>query len=241
VIIRAVVLFCPNQTTASSWKAIMPKTASSNPGPTSVKELRRAIDVVEKHETRAAQYRVATFLVDHFWGKPENAVDGVGVAEALGVLLASWNMAFYRFSPFDYKCLEECLAKNETLIGDFRERDILSYDPADDDDRIRAIFDDFLRALACCRGKVKGKTSPIAAAKALHMLAPKFFPLWDKKIAKAYRCNYATEPAKKYLRFMRKTKEIAENLAGDVEVGAKTLLKMIDEYNYTKYAKPDWE
>ena len=57
------------------------------------------------------------------------------------------------------------------------------------------------------------------------------------EIAKAYRCNYAKEPADKYLCFMAMTKEIADNLADEVPVGPETLLKLIDEYNYSRHTQ----
>jgi hypothetical protein len=81
--------------------------------------------------------------------------------------------------------------------------------------------------------------------KALHLLAPKFFPLRDKEIAKKYDCNYAKDPLNKYLCFLGKIKHIAEQLDNDDEVKAlvkdtkKTLLKLIDEYNYVTYTLPE--
>lgn len=45
----------------------------------------------EKQEKRDAMYKVATFLVSHFWGNPSDMADG------LGVLLLTWNQAFYRY------------------------------------------------------------------------------------------------------------------------------------------------
>jgi hypothetical protein len=74
-------------------------------------------------------------------------------------------------------------------------------------------------------------------AKALHLLAPGFFPLWDEKIAKAYDCYHDNDPAGKYMAFFLKTKVIVEALAPQVNAGEKTLLKLIDEYNYARYTK----
>lgn len=42
-----------------------------------------------------------------------------------------------------------------------------------------------------------------------------------------------------YLRFFRMTKDIAEELAPSVSVSGKTLLKLIDEYNYSLHTK-EW-
>ena len=57
----------------------------------------------EEYEKRDAMYKVATFLVSHFWGKPAEMADG------LGVLLLTWNQAFYRYGIFDFDRLEECI------------------------------------------------------------------------------------------------------------------------------------
>ncbi|MBT0160900.1 hypothetical protein G4O51_13050 [Candidatus Bathyarchaeota archaeon A05DMB-2] len=103
--------------------------------------------------------------------------------------------------------------------------------------------------------------APVAVSKALHLLAPKFFPLWDNDISKAYGCYwyYSEASADKYLEFMGKMRTLAENVlqsfmnmeGGSRETAMKTicercsrnvpftksLLKIIDEYNYSRYSK----
>lgn len=77
--------------------------------------------------------------------------------------------------------------------------------------------------------------SPVAAAKALHLLGSKFFPIWDYKIAQAYECSYQENPAKKYVSFCNKIKEFANKVKNYISRADKTLIKLIDEYNFTKY------
>jgi hypothetical protein len=180
----------------------------------------------KKHEARDSMYRVATFLIDHFWGKPHE------MSDALGVLLLTWNQAFYRYGSFDFEALEKCLANNWKTIEEFRNHDILDYSPADDWN-IESLYSRLLDALQICEKKSKGRKSPVAAVKALHLLAPAFFPLWDDKIAVAYGYRYD------YLPFMRKMKELAVilNPEVDVKTEGRSLLKMIDEYNYARYTK----
>jgi len=87
---------------------------------------------------------------------------------------------------------------------------------------------------------MKGRKSPVAVAKALHPLAPNFFPLWDDQIAKAYGCYYNNNPAEKYIRFMKLIKEFAEKVGDYINPSNyqnKTFLKLIDEFNYSKYTK----
>jgi len=179
-------------------------------------------------------YKVATFLVEHFWGNPSEMADG------LGVLLLTWNQAHFRYGSFDFDELEQCIASNLDLLAGYRKRNILNYSPADDQ-AITALFQQFLLALRIREGGRTGAKSPVA--KTLHLLAPDFFPLWDDKIARAYECNYSnsSQPAKKYLVFMGKMEQIAQALQESVDTKetGKALLKLIDEYNYAKYTK-DW-
>jgi hypothetical protein len=184
----------------------------------------------QRREKRDSMYRTATFLVAHFWGKPAE------MADSLGVLLLTWNQAFYRYGIFDFNRLEECISKNLPLLDKYRKSSILNYTLADNE-AIEHLFEQFLRALRIRAGRKKDAKSPVAVAKALHLLAPDFFPLWDKKIARAYGCAYSSNPAKKYIAFLLTSKDMVERLQAttDANTTGKTLLKLIDEYNYAKY------
>ena len=196
-------------------------------------------------------YKVSTYLIRDCWGRPKDITDG------LGVLLLTWNQAFYRYASFDFNDLEQCLTKNMPIIEQYRNRDISSYSNVDND-AITKLFGEMLHALKTEKGK-----SPVAVAKALHLLAPNFFPLWDIEIARAYRClwSHSSEAASKYLRFMEKSQiQIKEILKSYIDLKpqerqnaltaickdcssnlpfVKSILKIIDEYNYSKYTK-EW-
>lgn len=189
-------------------------------------ELRAGYLAFQRHEGRDAMYKTATFLVKTFWGKPRE------MSDSLGVLLLTWNQAFYRYGLFDFDALEVCIARNQKVLDSYRQRDILSYSPADDQG-VTALYLQFLEALQIAYGSCTGRQSPVAVAKALHLLAPEYFPLWDDKIAVAYRRRY------NYVPFMRDMKQLAEMLAPEVDTRSlgKTLLKLIDEYNYAKFTK----
>ncbi len=193
-------------------------------------EFLRGCEEFEKHEKRDVMYKVATFLVTHFWGKPSDMADG------LGVLLLTWNQAFYRYGIFDFDKLEKCIADNLPKIENFRNRDISSLSSSDEGD-IKHLFNNFLEALQIDSGKMRGRKSPVAVAKTLHLLAPTFFPLWDDKIARAYGCYYNENPAEKYISFCEITKTIADKVRNYINRPDKTLTKLIDEYNYSKYTQ----
>jgi hypothetical protein len=189
----------------------------------------RGCEAFARHEPRDAMYRVATFLVAHFWGRPAE------MADSLGVLLLTWNQSHYRFGSFDFSNLEDCIRENFSTLEGYRAKSILQYTP-DDDPIIRGLFGEFLVALVIADGKSKGKRSPVAVAKALHLLAPEFFALWDKKIALASGCDYSVMASDRYISFMTLSQAIVRNLHSQIAAPiGKTLLKLIDEYSYSKY------
>ena len=193
-------------------------------------EFCRGIDTFQKHETRDAMYKVATFLISHFWGKASDTADG------LGVLLLTWNQAFYRYGSFDFDKLEKCIADNFDSIENFRNRNISSLSNSDEDE-IKLLFKRFLDALRVDSGENRIRRSPVAVAKAFHLLAPGFFPLWDYKIAQAYGCSYHGNPAEAYVSFCRITRSIADQLKEYVVRTDKEVPKLIDEYDYSKYTR----
>jgi hypothetical protein len=175
-------------------------------------------------------YKIATFLVQHFWGRPAE------MADSLGVLLLTWNQAFYRYGPFDYGQLQRAIESNIDALTSFRNRDIRSY-TSRDDKSVARLFEIFLKALQISRGSQKGNRSPVAVAKALHLLAPRYFPLWDDKIARAYHCYYHDDAAKKYLEFIQITNSFAEKLSSHLPQHPRPFTKLFDEFNYARFTK----
>jgi hypothetical protein len=155
------------------------------------------------------------------------------MADGLEVLLRTWNQAIYRYGSFDFDKLESCIGTNIGLLTRFRAKNILDA-IAEDEQQIKELFEQFLTALA----RADGNKSPVAAAKALHLLAPDFFPLWDKQIALAYGLDYSRQPIEKFVAFCKASQSIARQLRPLIQLPSrKTLLKLIDEYNYAKYTK----
>lgn len=198
----------------------------------SAADFKKGHRIYEQRVSRDAMYKTASFLVDHFWGRPAE------IADSLGVLLLTWNQAFYRYGRFDFNRLERCIRDNQNLLNLYRPRNIFTFG-TEDEKPIVALFNEFLAALRIVEGKKAGAQSPVGVAKALHLLAPAFFPLWDDKIARAYACHYTSKPATKYIEFMAKNKHFAETLRHHAidGTGHRSLLKLIDEYNYAKYTQ----
>ena len=190
----------------------------------------RGCEAFRSHEKRGAMYKVATFLLKYYWGRPADMADG------LGVLLLTWNQALYRYGGFDFAALENILREKLSQIEEYRGREITSF-TASDEPTIAELFTRLLDALKIADGKSKGKKDPVAVAKAMHLLAPRFFPLWDDKIAKAYNCRYLAKLAKAYIALMRITRDIVAPLPAILMNGECSVLKIIDEYNYAKFTK----
>src|SRR5262249_24538707 len=118
-------------------------------------------------------YHVATELV----ALALNGATSVTVAEALAVLLQTWNRPYYQYRKFDnahFARIDKLLSKHQEILATFRNQTI-----DDLDNRDRATIADLFQQFE----KVLG---PVGAAKTLHLLAPRLFPLWDRAIAEAY-------------------------------------------------------
>lgn len=196
----------------------------------SPEELALGSRLFEEREGRNSMYRVATFLLKEWWGQYGHMTD------ALTVLLLTWNGAFYRYGMFDQDTLEACLKAHWPTIDGFRPRSIASMSAADEAP-LRVLFLALREALRIAHGKHAGAHSSVAVAKTLHLLAPHFLPIWDQRIAHAYDCRYARDPAAAYQRFCWIIRDIAATLAPIAPDSDKTLLKRIDEFNYAKYSK----
>jgi hypothetical protein len=151
----------------------------------------------------------------------------LNVAEALAVLLQTWNQAFYRyrggFKAADLENIESLLDRSSTRLGVYFGRDILSL--ADEDENgIEKLFNSFEAVLG-----------PVGAAKALHLLVPTLFPLWDRRIARRYSCSLKTGAnGPNHLKFMQICQAQLRQLA---DQGTPCTLKSLDEFNYRKFTK----
>ena len=215
-------------------------------------EFLRGVKAYRKNEERDSIYKVASFLIEKLFTKNRNKESLALIADAVGTLLLGWNSAFYRHGRPDFDLLEEVIDKYYQKFLMLRRKSLLNYNVSDynqffvpDCFSIRDMFLDFLEATKMKKGS-SFAYSPVAAVKALHMLAPNFFPLWDKKIAAAYGFPLKSPNSKKenreknadnYQAFMKIQKAFLTQVrAWNIPEDFKTL-KAIDEFNYSKYTK----
>jgi hypothetical protein len=188
------------------------------------KDIERARIAFEENEPRDLFYRVARTLI-------EQAIKGnldVSITDAVAALLQTWNRSYYRFRKFDVAHFEEIhkvIEGHPEVVSDLRQRSIEDTTDDDDETQIVSVFTDFEEVLG-----------PVGAAKCLHLLAPDFFPLWDRSIAEACGQYLGTRGnnGHKYYHFMEMAKLQVLRLRKE-RAGAQNLLKSIDEYNYCRY------
>lgn len=191
-------------------------------------DVQAAREAFEANEPRDLFYRAATELVD----LALRGATSLSVAEALGVLLQTWNRSYYQYRKFDnahFTDIEDLAVRHERTLAEYRNRAI---DDLSDPDRttVVAVFQDFERVLG-----------PVGAAKALHLLAPGVFPLWDRAIADAYgfALGKTGSNGDRYWGFVLIAQQQYLELRREYP-SYDISLKSIDEFNYCKYTKRWW-
>lgn len=191
-------------------------------------EILQAHEIFLAKESRDIFYRAALELVELSRRKEIS----LKLEEVISVLLQTWNMMFYRFqkdhfNEEHFKKLADLLKAHEELINLLKNRSIEDLQNCDGNN-IKDLFHDFELVLG-----------PVGAAKCLHLLAPKFFPLWDRKIVNRGYGTYLKKIGENkdiYYRFMLKQKEQCNHFGGEKSIRMNPL-KALDEYNYCKYTK----
>jgi hypothetical protein len=121
------------------------------------------------------------------------------------------------------------------MIDSIRLRHITGWEERDRE-LVHHLFGVLNVALAAERKDGKRTNAAVSTAKVLHLLAPKFLPLWDARIAKADGCDYSRNPAERYLDFCAEALRQVRLLEPDLEPEMRDrILKYIDEYNYCHF------
>lgn len=189
-------------------------------------EFRRGCEEYDSKEKRGAVWFESSEYIKENWDNPREMATGVSL------IIRSWN---HYYSNFDFEELAQCIKRNMQVLDGSRNRDIISLLDSDTE-KISILFDNFLEALKRTRD---GAKSPVSVAKALSVLCPNFFPLWDSHIVEHYDCWYFSDSAApRYIKFCKKMKLLAEKVSSfPTQPDDRPLLKRIDEYNYSKYTK----
>jgi hypothetical protein len=153
-------------------------------------------------EPRALFYKAGTALVKIV----RRGDTDLTMAEALSVLLQTWNVSFYRFRPEKLESLvrdlQGLLNEHQRDLDDFKERSIDDLGVGDER-TIVGLFKKFEKTLG-----------PVGTSKCFHLLAPKFFPLWDGAIAKEYVGMGGKGNAERYWKFMAIARDCFKTAVG---------------------------
>lgn len=152
----------------------------------------------------------------------------VNLAEALTVLLQTWNAAYYRYrrpTARHFESIEALLARHELWLRSVCSRSIEEF-ASTDRDAIEQAFTDFENVLG-----------PVGAAVSLHLLAPRFLPLWDRAIAAYYGLAFGVTGTngRRYLRLVERVRDQCARLGGEAALG-RNIIKAIDD-NYCHFTK----
>jgi hypothetical protein len=189
-------------------------------------DLKKAHELYEEHEGRTLFYRVALDLVE----RARRGETQFSIAEAVALVLQTWNRRFYvkvhggKFTKKHFAAVEALLEEHAAALDGYHQRSVESL-VADDQADIEKLFDEF-----------DNLVGPVGAAKAFHVLAPEYFPLWDRGIASGagYSLGKRGTNANRYWRWMLKTQEECADLGGLGQWGPG-LPKLLDEFNYCHY------
>jgi hypothetical protein len=208
----------------------------NHPMPT-LAHLQKAREEFKKIEPRDFFYWSVTKLVAAVLDTESRSDKVDELVRALMMLLMTWNRNYYRFFSDrkpgmtleeHFEELERAISKHFDRLIEFRSQRI--HDTAEIPEHdVRDIFRDFTDVL----GRV-------GAAKCLHLLAPRFFPLWDAAILRGYemekeKFRHRTD-AERYVAFISISKSQIDSL-GDFSSFTDNPLKSLDEYNYCRFTK----
>jgi len=154
---------------------------------------------------------------------PRRDADELATAVAEWLKNVNWG-SYYRYRPEEAATLTQrlkpILQRELEAVLSFRKRPIKTLSRSDEVEVFRLF------------GAFRAECGPVGAAKALHVLAPTFFPLWDTKIAES--CGVSKESG--YFEFMNAVKAQVLNLPEEVAPGV-TALKALDEWNYLRLSR----
>jgi len=183
-----------------------------------------------QREPRYFCYEVATDLINiarsncgsESWYKNKNTIKGILL------LLFTWNLATPKTKKLNFENVGEILQKCESELKELEKYTIENIDEKVEE-KIKIIFCEFK--------KVMGQTG---ASKALSLLNPRLFVMWDTEIRKRLRKELIPgiengEKPQHYILFLRGIRKIISKYRLKEQLPEEAILaKKVDEYNYVK-------
>lgn len=121
----------------------------------------------------------------------------------------------------------------DAQLGKFQQEDLLTLNLDIMSSEIANIYDEIMNTeWLSKKGKVK-RVGPTSASKALHLVAPNLFMLWDRAIRNYYGFK---DNGEEYIRFLANMQNWMRELKPTIEIlqkrYKKSCTKIIDEYNW---------
>lgn len=183
-----------------------------------------------REEVRGFVYRLA---MEERQRSPENAIL---------LLLIVWNVKAYKdhiatgwltFLQKHKKALEDGIMaiNNDPRLSALRDANLRAINIPQNRHSIKECFEHFMRI---------DRVGPTGVSKALHVLMPNLFVMWDDRIRSAYRCagNGSEDGYLKFLQLMQgAASSLEESVWGNVcrQCDDFSIPKLLDEYNYVSY------
>lgn len=207
-----------------------------------------------RNEPREAVYQAAHEMVDRHWRQHDWEKVSLGVA----ALLVSWNARVYVGKDVSFAEMTGFLETHAEELTRLRGTDLHG---TASEVTCRHLFNGLTPMLmARSRRGPRAWGTPVGVAKALHIIAPRYFPLWDRTIATAAGHSIPQERSRwagQYESFALTARRLVGNIvkAAQRMSGAgstndalewlrlrtnnrglyKTWLKFADEYNYARH------
>ena len=198
--------------------------------------------IYRKIEERDSMYKISTFLLESLNLKEKPFEGDIWITDALQVILLTWHNAFYRYGSLrsfhdNFKSFWKKY-KGTVLQPDICKK------------KAKSLFENLLEILK----REDGAKSGVAVAKALHLLNPDVFPLWDGYIANAYlrektklkfplKDTFPPEKLRKFEEYWKfklivdKQCEFLRRYMCFKNKGKRFLYKRIDELNFVLFTK----
>jgi hypothetical protein len=185
-------------------------------------DLKKAHRRFEQREPRDFIYRASTELVENVLAGTSDLTMG----QAIAVLLQIWNRVYY--SGKGRHLSKKHIDGLDAVVGACPEITSIYRNKA-----LETATDNEFKYAEKAFNRFEHIAGHVGAAKALHLLAPRFFPLWDTAIAWAYGVSFIKDvrTGSQYVDFIRETREQVISLGGESKAG-KDVVKLLDEYNY---------
>lgn len=160
------------------------------------------------------------------------SVNEIDVERIIGTFLIMWGQMARVLKKNWERELANVLRKIAAKLDNVKKLDLII-----SDNELNGFVDD----IRYCYDEIRDVIGPTSTSKVLHIISPRFFPLWDSKIRKMEMYKIYNPDGKGYIKFMLKIRELwfkdNETIKKLYELKTRygiSELRLIDIYNWNK-------